>query len=480
MTSSLWPSGGHQVPLPAWPSLPSPSHWDNGQGRWSPPELRIEVATESLAPVARRLEASCTERGLRILPSADVSLRVVLDEQGDESYTIDVGDDVVIRAGSEGGAFRAAQSVAGGLRGGGDLPRGSFRWEASIGERGFHLDAARKFFPAGWIHDLLERMASLGLNAFQWHFSENEGVRLESLVFPEILSDDHITRDEAREILAHAEELHIAVVPSLDMPGHLRQVLSTRPELRLPQGRNGADTRHALDITKPEALDFAKRLIDDYAELFTASAHWNLGADEFVHFERIEDYPVLAEEAHRRFGPEATGFDLLTEFTNEIAAHLIDRGFTPRAWNDGLLRSRFVTLDPRIELAWWTNWHEGMRPVAEAFTTGHNVLNFNDLQWYYVLGENAGYHHPTAESAWAKDWHPGLFRGLPDGTRQEVRPPYPAQLSGAYLSVWSDRPETESLDDVARGLRLPLAAFAERAWNGGSALSFARFVQLAE
>lgn len=339
-----------------------------------------------------------------------------------------------------------------------------------------HLDAARMFYPVEWVHSLLERMAGLGLTAFQWHFSENEGVRLASEAFPEIVSEEHITRVQAADIIAHARELGIDVVPSLDMPGHLRQALATRPGLQLPS-QDGVDTAHALDITNPAARDFAKRLIDDYASVFAGSTYWNLGGDEFVDFARIEDYPVLAAEAQRRFGPEATAFDLLTDFINEIAEYLIQLGYTPRAWNDGLFRGAVVVLDPRVEITWWTNWHREMRPVAEAFAAGHRVLNFDDRHWYYVVGQNAGYWHPTAERAWADGWHPGLFPPLPDGSRQEWHGPYPDLLAGAYFSIWSDK-GGESLDEIARRIQLPLAAFAERSRGGGGGgdLSFAEFV----
>lgn len=333
------------------------------------------------------------------------------------------------------------------------------------------------YFPGEWIHALLERMADLRLNAFQWHFSENEGVRLASSAFPEIVSAEHIDRSEAREIIAHARDLGIDVVPSLDMPGHLRHALATRPELQLPS-RGGIDTSHALDITNPAAVDFARRLIDDYADVFCDSTYWNLGGDEFVDFVRMEDYPTLAAEAERRFGPGATGFDLLTDFVNEIAEYLIQRGFTPRAWNDGLFRSSLVRLDPRVEITWWTNYHPDMRPAEEAFAAGHRVLNFDDRHWYYVVGQNAGYWHPTSERAWADDWHPGVFSPLAGVTVQEWRQPYPDLLAGAYFSIWSDK-GGESLEEITRRIQLPLAAFAERCWNGGSSLTFEQFIALA-
>nr|WP_091739215.1 hypothetical protein [Microbacterium azadirachtae] len=134
-------------------------------------------------------------------------------------------------------------------------------------------------------------------------------------------------------------------------------------------------------------------------------------------------------------------------------------------------------------LTWWTNWNAGMRPVADALAAGHRVVNVNDALFYYVLGENAGYRHPTAARIWAADWHPGLFparwgSGGQGTVRQELVRPYPALLLGVSFAVWSDRPEAQTPAEVAEGIRAPLRAMAERAWNAGSALSLEEFASI--
>ena len=168
---------------------------------------------------------------------------------------------------------------------------------------------------------------------------------------------------------------------------------------------------------------------------------------------------------------------------NRIAAHLRERGFEARAWNDGLLRSAGERLDPGVVLTWWTNWNAGMRPVAEAVAAGHRLVNVNDALFYYVLGENAGYRYPTAARIWDADWHPGLFPArwgeAGQGTvRQELTRPYPDLLLGVSFAVWSDLPEAQTVAEVADGIRGPLRAMAERAWNAGSALSLVEFETL--
>lgn len=471
-----------------WAAIPQPTAFEPAAGAWAPTRVRVIAASRGLRREAERLESELRACGISAAGSvSDPVIRLRLSplatrDPTDESFTIDVAEDIVVSAASAAGVFRATRQLLHNLRAHGAVPRGSARSAPAVVERGLHLDAGRKHYPAEWILGQLHAAADVGINVVQWHFSENEGFRLESAAFPEIVSEERITRGEAAEIVATAHDLHIDLIPSLDMPGHLRHVLAAHPELRLP-GIPGLATDHALDITREDPVRFALALIDDMIPVFPHSTRWNLGGDEFVDFDRIAEFPALATAAVQRYGAQGTGFDLLTGFVNRVAAHLRERGIEARAWNDGLLRSAREHLDPDVVLTWWTNWNAGMRPVAAALAAGHRLVNVNDAMFYYVLGENAGYRYPTAERIWGADWHPGLFPALwgPEGqstVRQELMRPYPALLLGASFAVWSDRPEAQTPAEVAEGIRRPLRAMAERAWNAGSALSLADFAAL--
>lgn len=465
-----------------WLGLPRPSSLDLAGGEWRAFRVRVE-AEKPLETEASRLREELALLGIPEGDEGRIVLRLVPPEASTEAYRIEVGDDITVRASSPVGAFRATRQLLHNLRAQGFVPRGVIAGSPAVAERGIHLDTGRKHYPASWIEGMLRDAADVGVNVFQWHFSENEGFRLESTAFPDIVSTEHVTRREAARIVELARSLHIDIVPSLDMPGHLGQVLTAFPELRLSAGRapgatahtEGPRDDHALDITREESTRFARSLVDDIAPLFAHSSSWHLGGDEFVAFERMEDYPSLAAAARERFGKHATGFDLLTDFVNVVAAHLRTRGFTARVWNDGMLRSSIVPLDADAVLTWWTNWHAEMRPLSDAIRAEHELVNVSDGVMYYVVGENAGYRYPTAERFWEIDWHPGLFPPLRDGQRQEISLPYSSLLKGSMFAVWSDVPSAQSTEDIARGIRAPLRAMSERAWNGGSELSFDDF-----
>ena len=455
-----------------WRAIPQPTSVEVTGQDWRPTSVRVVAEEPAFAREAERLAAELAELG--IPDGGDSTILLRRDARDGEAFALEIGDDIEARAGTPVGVFRATRQILHNLRAQGVVPRGRVTSAPAVPERGFHLDAARMSFPASWIIRLLHALADVGITTFQWHVSEDEGFRIGSAAFPEIVSEAHVSRTEAIEVADAAADLHIDLVPSLDMPGHLRHVLSAHPEHRLPE-RGGPATDHALDITSADAIRFARALIDDVAALFPRSTRWHLGGDEFVDFARIEEYPALAAEARARYGPHGTGFDLLTTFVNEVAAHLRAKGFAPRVWNDGMLRSAEVALDRDLVLTWWTNWHAQMRPLSAALEAGNPLVNFHDALFYYVLGEKAGYAYPTSARIWEADWHPGLFPALPGGVRQEIARPYPEQLLGASFSVWSDDAAAQTPDEVAEGIRLPLRAMAERAWNGGSALTHEEF-----
>ncbi|MEV7632517.1 family 20 glycosylhydrolase [Microbacterium sp. NPDC089318] len=208
-----------------WLALPQPSLFSTiRDGCWRPATARAVATGDGLADEATRLQRELASLGIPAGDDSRVELRAAgtriasgaADLPGgsaapDESFAIEVTDDIVVDAPSAAGVFRATRQLLHNLRALGFVPNGQVRSAPAVAERGIHLDAARKHYPADWIIALLQDAADVGINDFQWHFSENEGFRLASGRFPEIVSAGHITRDEARRIVDTARSLHIDV-----------------------------------------------------------------------------------------------------------------------------------------------------------------------------------------------------------------------------------------------------------------------------
>lgn len=385
-----------------------------------------------------------------------------------EAYVIDIGTYAKITASSERAVMYALWTLLQRLADEGSVPCGTVTDYPVIRERALHVDIGRKFYSEDWLLERIREMARLRLNTLQLHFSENEGFRLMSESHPEVVSEQALTKQEMKAIILEAQRYHIDVIPSLDSPGHLGQALRTHPEWLLKDAA-GNPAPGALDITNPAARRFVLELIDEYAELFAGSRYFHIGGDEFINFAEFDKYPQLGEYAQNVLNISGgTGVDTYIDYLNEVAEHLESKGWTVRAWNDGLYRAdqiQRVAPKPSIQITYWTKWHPMMAPVEDILAKGHQVINYNDGYLYYVLGEHAGYTYPTAGKIRAS-WHPGLFPNRTGEAKQEYTGAYPRELVGTTFSIWSDKPEAQSEAEVAAGLRGPLRAMAELAWLG--------------
>ena len=122
--------------------------------------------------------------------------------------------------------------------------------------RAFMLDVARNFQTKQQVFKTLDLMALYKLNVFHFHFSEDEGWRLEIPGLPELTevggrrghntTDEnflhpsfgsgpdfnssgtgHYTRQDFIDILKYAKDRHIRVIPEIETPGHARAAIAS-------------------------------------------------------------------------------------------------------------------------------------------------------------------------------------------------------------------------------------------------------------
>lgn len=409
-----------------------------------------------------------------------IEIADIADTASAEGYTLEIGSYVKVTAPCEREVMYGVRTVLQQVVEHGYMPYGKVVDYPVMNERALHIDIGRKFFTCEWIKQRIRQMSYLKLNTLQLHFSENEGFTLVSERHPEVMSERYLTKAEISEILHEAKKYHIAVIPSLDSPGHLGHALRSHPEWLLADSAGNA-AKGALDITNPAAKAFVLDLIDEYAELFKDSVYFHMGGDEFIDFDKFDSYPQLAKHAQTVLGIEqGTGVDAYIGYINKIADFLEQKGFTVRAWNDGLYRSNQVQqVDPKtsIQIGYWTKWHAQMAAVQTILDKGHQVINFNDAYFYYVLGENAGYKYPTGEKIY-DSWHPGLFPRISETEKQEYSQPYPKGVIGCSFAIWSDTPSAQTEEEAGAGIAEPLRAMAELSWIGEK--RYESFAQLQE
>ncbi|MEU0073314.1 family 20 glycosylhydrolase [Streptomyces sp. NPDC006332] len=449
---------------------------------WKPAKgLRVVVSDRELADEGRLVAG---ELGLayggekdEVCPG-DVRLALNDDEGADpESYSMTVrGGRVTISGPAEAGVFYGTRTLKQEVHGGGTAPEGVVRDEPAKPVRGFMLDIARKNFTADWIEDRVRELGDLKFNQLGLHFSDDQGFRIESDSHPEIVSREHLTKAQVKKIVDLAASRHITVVPEIDSPGHLGAVIDAHPDLQLRNAR-GVPTRGAIDISDPKSGQIVDDLLNEYADLFPG-APWHLGGDEYQAL-TVSDpqasYPQLAGAATRAYGSGATVADLTTGWLNDRADTVRAHDKTPRAWNDGFFRDTSVQPDKDIQVAYWTGKEIGARQPLEYLRAGRKIVNYNDEFLYYVLGEPQTFVYPTGQRIY-EQWTPLVVRGT-----QPVPAKYNDQILGGSFAVWCDLANSQTQEQVAAGIRMPLRATVQKLWDPGTPeLSWTEFRALAD
>lgn len=191
---------------------------------------------------------------------------------------------------------------------------------ARFGHRAFLLDVARNFQTKEQVFKLLDLMALYKLNIFHFHFSDDEGWRLEIPGLPELttvgvrkghaVNDDAFlhpsfgsgpdamqrgsgfyTRADFIEILQYAKQRYIDVIPEIETPGHARAAIAAmtaRYNRLMKEGKkeeaekfllyHPGDTsvyksvqrwyRNVIDVALPSTYTFLEKVVDEIAAMY--------------------------------------------------------------------------------------------------------------------------------------------------------------------------------------------------------------------
>lgn len=223
--------------------------------------------------------------------------------------------------------------------------------------RAFHLDSSRHFISVAQLKKMIRMCAFFKLNTFHWHFSDDQGWRIESKVFPRLhevgarrrgdnlgdyFSDKedwhYYTQEEVRDLVSYCEALGIEVIPDIDTPGHVTAILAAYPHLsctgeRVEVAIKGGVFHDILCAGKEETFRFLETLLDEICDLFPGR-YVHIGGDEAPKT-RWEVCPLC----RKRMEEEnlATMDQLQGYFNNRVARYLKTKGKTAIVWNEATL-----------------------------------------------------------------------------------------------------------------------------------------------
>ena len=275
--------------------------------------------------------------------------------------------------------------------------------------RGFLLDEARHFFGKEAVKALLDRMATLGLNVFHWHLTDDQGWRFDLPGMPELVrfgarrsssptpeggdqSSDgtpygpfFYTEGDIREIVAFAANRGITVVPEIDLPGHVRALLAAHPEFacegvsipREPLCTYGI-CNDVLCLGNDDAVAFCERLLDAVCGLFP-SEFIHLGGDECP-TTRWKSCPLCQARIQSEGLPNESA--LQGWLTRRLVEHLASRGRRAVAWNEILVCGDLPSTT--VIQVWKGN---AAADATAAARKGHDVILSPMRETYFSIPE---------------------------------------------------------------------------------------------
>lgn len=429
-----------------------------------------------------------------------VSLDESLASSGEnDAYAIEVSaENVKVSAATENAAMYALRTIMAYHISLGGMPFGLVEDHSDLAERRLFLDCGRKYFTKEWMIAQIKDLSYLRMNAFEVHFGENLGFRLECETDPAILSDEFLTKDEMREVLEAARLYGVEVIPSLDSPGHVTQILKAHPEYGQVSNK-GTHFEHGLDVTNPKAVEYMKSLYTEYCDFFKefpdVCRDFNIGGDEYMEFDRNpfqSDYrSVLDAHAVKTLGEGHDWRDVLTTYLNEVAELVHGKGYNVRMYNDGMyygentwgFKPQKVALHQWVEVEHWSQmgWNPQIAKLEDILKRGHDVLyNVNCTFGYYVLRNDkpndgrpqASFDHLDPDKHVYENWSPAKFQA-----NENVLKDDDPRIKGAAMHIWCDNPGIVTEDVVASDIQSTLRVFAARMWKvqGNTEVGFAEF-----
>ena len=379
---------------------------------------------------------------------------------GDEGYDLSVdADGVTARANTATGLFWAVQSIRQVLPAAVEadsqqdvawtVPGGSITDYPRFDHRGAMLDVARHFFDVDAVKTFVDQLAQYKINRLHLHLTDDQGWRIEIDGWPNLTDEGadsevgggpggSFTVAEYEEIIQHAQDREMTVIPEIDMPGHTGAALESYAELNCDDtkreedtGTNVGDTTLCLDADHEQTTyDFVQDVITAVASI-TDGPYLHVGGDEA---------DVLSDAKYE-------------SFMDTVLPMVEDAGKTPIGWH------QIADTDPVASalIQFWGT--DGNAPAVEtAANAGHQIVASPasrayldmDYNWQDGMGQDwAG--RTSVKDAYT--WDPGSFI---DGVDE-------SSIAGVEAPLWTEFIETT--DDIEYMVFPRLSAIAELGWT---------------
>ena len=428
-------------------------------------------------------------------------IRLILDESilpvHPEGYMIDAKDDeILIMSNSATGVFRGTQTLRQMIKKCEDdyyVQQSTVTDYPAFPWRAFLLDEARNFKGKEVVKQLLDEMASLKLNVFHWHLTDDQGWRIEIKKYPKLTEigshrdsteinhfesnvfdgkphSGFYTQEDLKELVAYAKARHIRMMPEISMPGHASAAIASYPWLGTDNQQIKVPAKFGVhynvyNVASPKVKTFLSDVMDEVISIFPGEVI-HIGGDEvkYDHWKKSAEVHDYMKKNNLKSPAEVQ-----INFTNEISEMLASKGRHMMGWNeitgdkinhyqsDQDTKDVNKKLDPGTIVHFWKGEPE---LIQKTIKKGYNIVNSYHVFTYL----DYSYESISLEKAYS-------FTPAPKELSKEEA----AKVLGSGCQMWGEFiPTVESMNYKVYPR---IAAYAEDGWTNVDNKDYTRFLK---
>lgn len=411
--------------------------------------------------------------------------------KGKEAYTININNkNIKISGFTSAGVFYGVQTlrkslpICNAINNPIVLPAAEIKDAPRFKYRGMMLDCSRHFFSIDFIKKFIDLIALHNMNTFHWHLNDDQGWRIEIKKYPKLVEigsvrtgtvmgrnsdvDDSIkyggyyTQEQCREIVEYARQRHITVIPEIDMPGHMKAVLASYPNLGCTGGpykvgHNWGVYYDVLCIGNEDTFKFVEGVLDEIIDIFP-SRYIHIGGDETPTKRWSE-----CSKCEKIMQKEGLPINKLQAyFTNRIEKYLNSKGRSIIGWDE--------ILDGDINKSATIMSWRGIEPGEKGAKMGHDVIMSPTSYCYFDYAQTKEQYSEPLTQVHALDVEQVYSLDPAPKTMSEESKKH---ILGVQANLWT---EYISNPNLATYMLLPrMAALSEVQWTRPAQKDFKQF-----
>ncbi len=411
--------------------------------------------------------------------------------KGEEAYTININNkNIKISGLTSTGVFYGVQTlrkslpICNAINNPIVLPAAEIKDAPRFKYRGMMLDCSRHFFSIDFIKKFIDLIALHNMNTFHWHLNDDQGWRIEIKKYPKLIEigsvrtgtvmgrnsdvDDSVkyggyyTQDQCREIVEYARQRHITVIPEIDMPGHMKAVLASYPNLGCTGGpykvgHNWGVYYDVLCIGNEDTFKFVEGVLDEIIDIFP-SRYIHIGGDETPTKRWSE-----CSKCEKIMQKEGLPINKLQAyFTNRIEKYLNSKGRSIIGWDE--------ILDGDINKSATIMSWRGIEPGEKGAKMGHDVIMSPTSYCYFDYAQTKEQYSEPLTQVHALDVEQVYSLDPAPKTMSEESKKH---ILGVQANLWT---EYISNPNLATYMLLPrMAALSEVQWTSPAQKDFKQF-----